>query len=140
MTNESYLTGLKMEDIPDIWEPTGMALITDKDIARYIELPLRRAMKILVDKRVKTYYSTANRDNTLAFVVIQPEYLSPENIQLAKERFGYEGKELERIILELPITPNTSAEEVERFFVGLAEQFADQKEWADVYHTTTYTG
>lgn len=139
MTNESYLTGLKMEDIPDIWEPTGMALITDKDIARYIELPLRRAMKILVDKRVKTYYSTANRDNTLAFVVIQPEYLSPENIQLAKERFGYEGKELERIILELPITPNTSAEEVERFFVGLAEQFADQKEWAAVYYTTTYT-
>ncbi len=139
MKKESFVQGLQMKDIPDIWEPTGRALITDDDIVNYIELPLRQAIKILVDKRVKTYFSTANRNNTLAFVIIEPNYLSPANIQVAKDSFGYEGREHERISLELPITPDTFAEAVEEFFISLAEKFVEQKEWAATYHAASYS-
>lgn len=59
---------------------------------------------------------------------IEPKNLSPENIRFAKEKLGYEGNDLERVLLELPITTDTPAEEVEQFFVDLAQQFADQEE------------
>jgi hypothetical protein len=117
-----------IRNVVRIWEVPGGEISGQEDIKRLVEFPLRRAVKILVDKGIKTSYSTANPKYPFAKIGIDPKVLLPANLEIARTRLGFNSGSDEHVLLECSITPNTSVKKVERYFVKLAKRFSDQKE------------
>jgi hypothetical protein len=126
MGKEKSLTGLTIRDVKIIFDIPGTEILDEDDVERLVELPLVNAAKILFHKNIKTYWSTANTKNPFAAICIEPRYLSTENIATAKTYLGFKGDEEENVFLQCPVAPGTSLIEVDRYFVDLANRFADQ--------------
>ncbi len=92
-----------VSDIEPIEESNGFLLRTEEDIERIVELPLIEACKELYRKNIKTISSSANKKDVegffakekepSAYIEIEKESLSEENIEILKEikkdpRFG----------------------------------------------------
>lgn len=117
---------LFIRDIPSKYESPGIPFRTDADVDEHVDGPLREACKIFLRKKIYTYWSTSNQTDTLALLFIDPELLTPVNIQIAKKITDFQGERLERIRIRYPISGNTSWEEIETYFVSFADQFEDQ--------------
>lgn len=122
----SLYDGLKIKDVPRIFDIPDQSFETDEDVDHCVELPLRQAVKILHKKKIRTYWSTANEEDEMAMIFIEPQHLSKTNKAFAMKTLGYKGERGERVLIELPITPETPVAEVEQYFVEIAKQFADQ--------------
>lgn len=126
----SPCAGLKIKDVPRIFDISDQSFNTDEDVDRCVDLPLRQAVKILFRKNIITCWSTANvedgRVNGMAMIFIESQCLSGTNKALARNTLGYKGERGERVLIELSITPETPVAEVEQYFVEIAKQFADQ--------------
>ncbi|MCX6730997.1 MAG: hypothetical protein NTZ55_04055, partial [Candidatus Roizmanbacteria bacterium] len=109
-----------------IWKIPDTRNTRIADIEALIELPLVNAVKKKKKKGIRTYWSTANAREHFAAICIEPRYLSETNIAFARANLGFQGREEENVMLQRPITPSTPIEEVDHYFVGLANQFADQ--------------
>ncbi len=105
----------------------GQNIISYDDISNLVEEPLVNAVRILLGKGVVTSFSTANLAFSFASIVIEPESLSVNNLKLAREKFHYTGKDYDKVMLQMDIDPNTPIEEVDGFFVRLANLFEDQQ-------------
>lgn len=126
MPTERDFAYLQIRHVTRIWELPDRPIESDDDIMSLIELPLRGAVGVLLAKGIHPFWSTANARDQWAMIFIEPENLSPANIEIARRITGYMGNENERVSLEYPITPDTFVAEVDQHMVGLAEQFVDQ--------------
>ena len=125
MTTESVLF---MRDIPSKYESPGLPFRSEADVDEHVDLPLRAACKIFLKKKIYTYWSSANGTDDIALLFIDPELVSPANIQIAKEILDFKDENLERIRIRYPISSTTPPKEVEAYFVSIADQFEDQSE------------
>lgn len=118
---------LQIKDVERIFDIPDGEITSAEDIFRLVEVPLINAVWTLWQKGIETSYSTANPKYPFAMIGIQPEKLSAENLQFAREALGFRDDDEQAILLKLPIGAQTSAVNVDKFFVELAEGFADQK-------------
>ena len=117
-----------MRDVPRIWGIPDSPITNEQDIEEFIELPLRPCIRILLAKGIRTYWSTAHDTDPYAAIGIEPQHLSPANLELAKTAFDYREQDDRRIMLELRLSPDMAVSEVSQFFVDLANRFEDQSE------------
>lgn len=125
MGNEQ--SGLRIKDVKRIWGVPDTIIESNEDIRQWVESPLVNAVQILLGKGIRTYWSTANKKHNFAAICIQPQYLSEVNLNFARDNLDYKGSVDENVLLQRPITPQTPVDEVDEYFVGLANQFVDQK-------------
>lgn len=124
---ESKFGNMTIGDVRRIWAVPDTQISSVKDIASLVELPLINAVTVLFNKGIRTYWSTANARQSFAAICIEPKYLSSTNVEVAKSNFGFRGEADENVMLQRPITRKTPVQEVDSYFVELANRFVDQR-------------
>lgn len=124
---EQKFGNMTIGDVQRIWAVPDSQITSHEDIAALVELPLVNAVTILFNKGIRTYWSTANAKHNFAAICIEPKHLSEANIEVAKANFGFLGGEEENVMLQRPITRKTPVQEVDTYFVSLANRFIDQR-------------
>jgi hypothetical protein len=75
-----------IEDIEKIEESGNMVFFKESDIDRYVETPLRKAVKELTEKGIKTLDTSANKENIdkEGYIIIEIKSLSDKNLKEAE--------------------------------------------------------
>lgn len=117
----------KMKDVQQIPETQGVSLKTESEIRNYIEYPLVKAMVVLVERNIPTYFSSANCSNNYsseAYIIIEYHGLSEEN-KLIANNFAQINNDCANLIV--PFNENTDVEVVSKAMLALANQFKWQR-------------
>lgn len=120
----------RLTDLPAIWGPRGIQVTNREHLAEIVDLPLVKACQILFDKGIRTICSSANSSSINlghAIIEIDMRSLSPWNKNIALGRdivsrvIEYEGQ------ICIPVTPESTVDEVRKQAIVLVEQFESQK-------------
>lgn len=113
------------------------------DIENFVAPPLLEACQILYDKNIRTLDSVWKHSEALdlgkVLLVIDYDSLSEENKAIAEtygpiHQVGYQGQAMNTITLEIPVTPESSAEEIQKDANTQAQKFHWQPlTWAPTY-------
>lgn len=131
-------TTIPISEIKAIKETRGQMFKTRDEIAKHVEPPLVLACEHFWDLNIRTMESSANSENVGgdAGIVIDYDSLSDENKKIAKESAeileNYDGKPAAHF--KIPITNETTLEQVEQQVSAFAERFQKQKtSWIPSY-------
>ncbi len=127
-----------LENINPIEESEGKLFFTKEEIEDFVETPLIEACKVFYEKNIRTLSSSANEKDLETgeiYIVIDKETLSEENKEIADnvgESVVIRGKEVVKI--SIPISEESTEDDIRRKAVDIAEQFKKQKaEWIPKY-------
>lgn len=136
--NEIPIKTIPISEIKAIKETRGQMFKTRDEIAKHVESPLVPACERFWDLNIRTLESSANSENIGgdAGIVIDYDSLSDENKKIAKESAdfleNYDGRPA--IHFKIPVTKETTLEDVKHQASAFAEHFRKQKaSWIPSY-------
>jgi len=137
----------KISEVQPI-EKSGTTIITRENLRDFIEEPLVEVVESLYDKNILTYMASANRKDVdgSAYLSFYYDKLSEENKKIIQQKIeeeiaGYEIVD-ENLIgtvvrLSMPITEQTTVDEVKKFFLNKISDFRIQDLQCQKYESKT---
>lgn len=129
----------KLTEVEVFLRHGGILPRTREDLVEFIEEPMLRACQILYDKNVRTFWACGCiRAIMEGVATIQLDWarLSTENRLIAQQVEGdHWGKgDFESSVLTVPVSEETTVEELEALAIALVEQFSWQSaDWLPRY-------
>jgi hypothetical protein len=119
-----------LKDIQPIEHTRGVLFLNREQIHELVEWPLVSACEEFFDKRILTVSSSANAKdlhNGHAHIILDYDSLSDENKEVALRHgsLGQDGGTV--LIIEIPVGPETTAEEIKTRAEAIAHEFKKQK-------------
>lgn len=101
-----------------------------EDLSRLVEEPLVDACKILFDKGIRTWMSSANKKDITSgevYIIIYADNLTPHNMEVAM-RHGKESnyRNNSYIKIAMPVSTNTTVQEISEYMTKIAAEFEAQ--------------
>jgi len=119
-----------MSELEPIEQSRNRTILERADLKEIVEKPLLSACEKLYDKNIRTLSTSCNKkdiETGFAYIIIDFDTLSTENQEIARQMgdpISYD--EMMAVKIELPISVNTTATEVERSANDIADRFHDQ--------------
>lgn len=123
-------------NVERIHDNRGLIIKTKEEIKKYVEKPLVEACEMLWDKGIKTWESSANKEDFkkigYAYIVIDYSSLSDENKMIADQSNdigeAHDSEDLIKVIeLKIPIeSADMDQEKIEQKAIALASRFHSQ--------------
>ena len=137
----------KISEIQPI-EDSGTTIITRENLREFIEEPLVEVVESLYDKNILTYMASANKKDVKgsAYLSFYYDKLSEENKKIIQQKVeeeiaGYEivDENLTDTVvrLSMPITEQTTVDEVKKFFLDKISDFRIQDLQCQKYKSKT---
>lgn len=134
MANESLNLPQQITDIARITESGGIYFDSTQDIPDYVELPLIPTCINLFNKNIRTTWSSANSEQKVAEIYIDYPSLSEENKKIILSIKSDLDLNYSDIPLSIPISSQTTPEEIHEYFFNISELFKFQNAtWEPTY-------
>lgn len=131
-------TPTKIGEIKPIEESRNTTVRTREQLRVLVESPLLSACEELYDKNIRTLSTSANEKDIqygTAHLIIDFDSLSEENKKIG-EQVGeiHRADEMNQLVIKIPVTENSSADEIKEFADSVAHKFEKQAmTWAPSY-------
>lgn len=115
---------LKVRDVEPQWANPDLTFDKESDYDR-LEPTVRTACKKLHDKGIRTYWSSGDKFDLSAMIIIEKQNLNSRNLSIARAHFNFDDDHA-RVGLEVPMTPDDLASKIDDRLCELADLFESQ--------------